>query len=94
MRDTERRLVAALEHNAEIAAQVIATMAELTLCQIEEPVLAVAVGTGEKVTLLPPRVIGLAEWRLFDQLVAQLREAKAASAELVRELSEDVKKDE
>lgn len=98
MTDTEQRIIAALEHTEAIATQVLATMASITLCQLEAPVVAVALATGAKVQLAPAtvvaHVVSAEEWRLFDTLVAQLREAKEASAELVRQLSQGVPKDD
>jgi hypothetical protein len=91
MTSTEERIIAALEHTERIATKVLETMASITLCQLEEPVAAVTLATGARVKLAPPVVVAhvssAAEWRLFDQLIAQLREAKEASAELVRQLS-------
>ena len=91
MKASERQIVAAFEHAEQIATKVLATMASITLCQLEEPVVAVALASGAKVQLAPPAVVAhvtsVEEWRLFDQLVAQFREAKDASAELVRQLS-------
>jgi hypothetical protein len=88
MTDTEQRIIAALEHSEQIAAKALETCASLTLCRVAAPAMAVAIGTGLQLELTPDRVIGVAEWRLFDQLVAQLREAKEASAEHVRQLSQ------
>jgi hypothetical protein len=92
MTATEQRIVTALEHTEQIATKVLATMASITLCQLEQPVVAIALATGATVQLAPAtvvaHVVSAEEWRLFDRLVAQLREAKDASAELVRQLSE------
>ena len=85
----EQALVAALEHTAQIAEQTLATLTALTLCRLDAAVPATTLATGAVLVLEPARVVAVAEWTLFDTLIAQLREAKAAAQELTRQLSAD-----
>jgi hypothetical protein len=85
----EQALVAALEHTERIAEQTLETMAALTLCRLEAAVHATTLATGDVLLLEPTRVVAVAEWRLFDTLIAQLKEAKAAATELTRQLTAD-----